>query len=353
MALMDAVNTIGQNHTLRPVGAPLRWVMRRMSIPALARFAGRRIVSAFATSPAVLLTGLTMREALWNPQLLFMAVKHTVEVMGLDMVCLMADLSLEAEACGCEVNLAERAVPAVVSHPLCGTRDVDQLRVPDPDRDGRMPVFLEAMRLTRRRYTLLVIAEVIGPFTLATQLAGPEAYADTRLNPERMERVLEYCVRVITKYAHAMIRAGADTLMIAEPTVSQLSLADYEKFSSPYVRRIIAAAARPCCLHVCGKAGHLIPSMCESGAQGISVDDVDMAHVIESAPRGVVVIGNVPTSLLALGTPETIRARTGELIRIARGRKEFIAAPGCDLVPETPLENILAMVNAVRENALS
>jgi uroporphyrinogen-III decarboxylase len=139
-------------------------------------------------------------------------------------------------------------------------------------------------------------------------------------------------------------------IFLAEPAGSQLSLAAYDEFSQAYSRRIIAALARPCILHVCGKTGHIVDRMCESGADGISIDDVDLASLLHRAPKHVVVIGNIGTLTLATSTPDKIRTQTLALLDSAAGRKEFIAAPGCDLAPDTPLENIKAFVQTVKDH---
>jgi uroporphyrinogen decarboxylase len=151
-----------------------------------------------------------------------------------------------------------------------------------------------------------------------------------------------------TRYARALIEAGADMILLAEPAGSQLSPAGYDRFSQAYTRKIIGALARPCTLHVCGRTGHVVDKMCASGAAAISVDDVDLPSLLGRAPRQVVIIGNISPLVLLNCSPDEIRAQTAALLECAGDRKEFIAAPGCDLAPETPLENIQAFVRTVK-----
>ncbi|MEM3823505.1 MAG: uroporphyrinogen decarboxylase family protein [Candidatus Bathyarchaeia archaeon] len=136
--------------------------------------AGRRMVCAFAGAPAILLTNSTVSEALRDAKLHFKAMKFTIEEMGLDTVCLTADMSLEAEACGCKISYADHALPTIISHPVKTMEDLKRLRVPDPYHDGRMPVFIETMKMLRDNYTMIKVAEVIGPFTLAVHLGGAQ-----------------------------------------------------------------------------------------------------------------------------------------------------------------------------------
>ena len=137
-------------------------------------------------------------------------------------------------------------------------------------------------------------------------------------------------------------------IILAEPAGSQLSPAAYDEFSQVHSRKIIGALARPCVLHVCGKAGHIVDKMCESGAAGISVDDVDVPSLIRRISRRIVVVGNIGTFTFVRSSPEEIRTQTVELLDSVGPRVEFIAAPGCDLAPETPLENIKAFVQTAK-----
>ncbi len=203
MELLDILNAAGRRKLLFPLARLLLSVVRRLHLCGLTKLAGRRIVSAFAVAPAILQTGSTMDRALRDPHLMLRAVQYLVDKVGLDTACMIADMSLEAEACGCEVSFSIRGVPAVVSHPLSGNRDVSELKLPDPRSDGRLPIFLETVRLIKRTHKMLTIAEVIGPFTLATHLAGEDAYIQTQTDPERLRRTLDYCVQVAVSYARA------------------------------------------------------------------------------------------------------------------------------------------------------
>ena len=349
MALIDLLNWVGRRKYLRPVGVLLLWIATKLRFSTLIRVSGRRIVSASAGAPAVLLTDKSMRDALSNPKLLFEAMKFTIAKMDLDVFCLIADMSLEAEACGCQIQFHDKNLPTVISHPVKTSDDVMKLKVPDPYRNGRMPVFLETMKLAKDSYTILKIAVIIGPFTLASHLSGKEIYLDIRKNPEKVQLLLNYCQKVIVAYGQALIEAGADMIIIAEPIGSQLSPAAFKEFSQPYTKKIINMLTKPCVLHICGKTSHIIEDMCETGAVALSIDDVDISSIIERVPTEIVLIGNINTLSYLRSSPEEIKRETGKLLDLVKGRKEFLVAPGCDLAPETPFENIFSFVQTVKK----
>jgi len=54
--------------------------------------------------------------------------------------------------------------------------------------------------------------------------------------------------------------------------------------------------------------------------------------------------------LLIKGTPETVRKRTREILEVMKPGGGYIASPSHDyLLPETPVENVLAMYETVKE----
>ena len=348
MNLIDLLNWLGNRKQFRLAGRLLLFLATKIPFPLLVRVAGRRIVTAFAGAPAILLTQSTIKEAVKDPRLLYEAMKYTAETMKLDTLCLLADMSLEAEACGCQVQFDDYSVPLIVSHPVKMDDEFTELEVPDPYQSGRMPVFLETMSLMKKNCTMLKLGEVSGPFTLAASLAGTDIYLEARRNPQKVSKLMEYCERVITRYAQALIKSGADMILIAEPTGSQLSASAYENFSLPYTKNIIRSLSRQCILHICSKAGHIIKGMCQSGAVGLSIDDVDMAQMIKSVPRNIVICGNISPLKFSRSSPKEIKEETTKLLEVMKTRKEFLVAPGCDLAPQTPLENVAAFISVIK-----
>src|SRR5450759_120386 len=128
-----------------------------------------------------------------------------------------------------------------------------------------------------------------------------------------MHGLLRYCTETCRRYLLALKAAGAEIVLIGEPTASILSPASYEEFSGRYTAELIESLNCPVILHICGDAGHLLEPMCDTGAQGLSLDSaVDL-------PEDVVLIGNLDAvSVLLEGTPEYVREKTGELLESMR-----------------------------------
>jgi MtaA/CmuA family methyltransferase len=348
MQPLDLLNWLGTRKTVKLPGRLLLPAVLSLGFPRLLRLAGRRTVSASAMAPALLLTAGDIGKALHDQGLMARALDFTVQAMHLDTYCTVADLSLEAEACGCQVQFHQRDIPSVVTHPVHSTEDILNLAVPDPSRDGRMPVILASLSYLQRKYAVIKVANITGPFTLALQLCGSAIYADTLKDPEKVDRVLAYTGLVITRYARALFAHGADMLLVAEPAVSQLSKRIFERFAYPVNEKMVQELNQPCMLHICSKAEHLVDGMVTSHYTAFSVDEVDMGKLVQRLPPHAIAVGNISPLLLRYGTTAEIEAKTRTLLESTAGKREMIIAPGCDLAPDTPLANILAFVNTVK-----
>ena len=91
--------------------------------------------------------------------------------------------------------------------------------------------------------------------------------------------------------------------------------------------------------------------MCATGVQALSLDAlVDMPKIAPQVPSDIVLIGNVnPVSTLLQADPPTVRRKTQELMAAMADYDNFVISTGCDLPAETPIENIIAFVEAARE----
>ena len=205
---------------------------------------------------------------------------------------------------------------------------------------------------------ILKCAYVVGPVTLAGLLQTAERVAmDSVLDPDRLDVLCSFSTKIIEKYAHALINAGADIICILEPTASILGPKEFRRFSGHYVSHIIESykyANIETVYHTCGNTMHLIAEMASTGVAALSLDSpecgVDMAKAAQLIPENIMIMGNVnPTYTLNDGSVEMVKKATTELMEQMRPYPNFILSTGCDLPPETPIENMKAFMQAGRD----
>ncbi|MEM2873457.1 MAG: methylcobamide:CoM methyltransferase MtaA [Nitrososphaerales archaeon] len=290
-------------------------------------------------------------EAHKDPQLMATLGVSLYKLTGLETARVPFDLTVQVEALGGGVDIGKiDRQPMVKEHPITS---VDQLEIPDDFlKRGRIPVVLEATKILKEKYgdTLPIIVGFEAPITLAGHLIGTEnlmRWLISRRNDVR--ELLDKTTEANIIYANALIEAGADVLNPCDPTSSPnlLSPLDFRELVKPVLRNLIRSVKGYFILHICGEAAPIVRDMAETGAHAISIEDkVDIKMAKQAAAGKSRIVGNVSTSrTIFLGNPEKVK----EEAKRALDAGVDLLAPACGLAPGSPLENIKAIVTAVKE----
>ncbi len=267
------------------------------------------------------------------------------------------DMSVEAEAFGCEAVITEYEAPGVTGCIVRDAEEAEKLEVPQAGA-GRTGIVIEAVRLYKEKgMEKPLIANMTGPFSLTGFLMDVNEILYMLYDePETVHTVLGKAVSFLKEYGRQMKQAGADGLLIAEPLTGVLSPELAAEFSMPYVKELIDELQEkdfPVIYHNCGSsAGAMLKEIFSQGAAACHFGNAtDLGAAIEAAPEGCCVMGNIdPVSGFEKGTPESIYASTLELIRKCGHYPKFIASSGCDVPVSAPNGNIRAFFQAVRDS---
>ena len=131
-----------------------------------------RLVAPLAGYPGVRLAGRSVREALHDATVQLEALKSLEERLRPDIVFPLLDLTVEAESMGLGVNFHDKLPPSLAQQKLPMLDRFYALGLPDPEKAGRMPVFLEVAEGLSARGGRMSGAYVTGPLTLLAQLLG-------------------------------------------------------------------------------------------------------------------------------------------------------------------------------------
>lgn len=306
--------------------------------------------------PSVGLMDITVRELIASADTQAEGMARVAERCPAGAALSMMDLSVEAEAFGCEIRFSDDEVPTVVGCMIEEPEQAEALTVP-PVGAGRTGRYIEAIRKAKERIAdRPVLAGIIGPFSLAARFTGvSEAMIYCFEEPEMMETLLEKATEFIIAYALAYRGAGADGVVMAEPAAGLLSPALMGEFSTPYAKKIVEAVQREdfaLVYHNCGST--VVYGAEEIASVGAAAyhfgNAVDLAAMLEKMPKAVPVLGNVdPSGVLRHGTPDIVRAETLKVLEACGGYENFVLSTGCDVPPTTPWENIDAFFAAAKE----
>ena len=290
---------------------------------------------------------------------------YCVREFGYDMVRDLGGIHCESEAMGSRLKLPEDSFPSVTEFAIQDYgKDLPGLKIPDPNKDGRMPVVLEGIHRLKEMCAgeFPVLGYIQAPFRHASMLRGPEKILiDVYKSSRCVKDLLELCVSTQITWGKALLQAGADVLFISDPMSSSdmISPRIWMTFAQPYTAKVVSALKKlgaKIIMHICGDTTDRLESMAATGVDCLSLDSkVNMSEARKILGDDICLMGNLdPTNLLVFGTPEGVEKESRHLMASVVGTKSnYILSSGCTVPINTPPENIRAMVKAVKKFRLS
>ena len=306
--------------------------------------------------------GFDFIEEMENAEKHVFAQSYCVKEFGYDVVWDMFAVHAESEAMGSKLKIV-RGVPPTVIEPAIAeyAADLSRLKLVDPYQNKRLSTILEGIRQLKRRFQgeIPVMGYIQAPFRHVCMLRGPEdAMKDMFKNREKLRELCELALYSQVVYGLAVISAGADILFVSDPTSSgdAISKKQWEEWGLQLTTRLVSVLKRSgvkILMHICGDTSDRLESLASTGVHGLSLDEkVDFEVARKRLGPDYCLMGNVSTTLLALGQPEAVAEATREVIAKAGKDGRLIVSGGCQLADICPPENIIAMVKAAREYRL-
>ena len=294
-----------------------------------------------------------------RPDLAAEVTLQPVHRLGVDAAILFADILLPLVPMGLELEFVSGEGPRI-GNPVRSAAQVEALRTVDPATD--LGPVLEAVGLVRRELgpATPLIGFAGAPFTVATYAieGGPSRHL---LESKRMmyqapglwHRLLSLLTTVLGDFLAAQVAAGAQAVQVFDSWVGQLSQADYQSYVLPHSRALferLAGLGVPR-IHFGVGTDHLLESMAEAGGEVIGLDwRIPLDRGWERIGRNRAVQGNLDPVALFAPLPE-LRRRVTDILRRAGGRPGHIFNLGHGILPETPVDQVRAVVDLVHDYA--
>lgn len=314
-----------------------------------------RISIPIMTHPGIEMIGKTVKEAVQNGETHAKAIKKLAEVFPSAATTVIMDLTLEAEAFGCQIEFQEDDMPHILGRLVSTAEEIENLKVPDMNA-GRMQEYLKANKLTvENGIEKPVLAGAIGPFSLAGRLYDlSEIMMACYIEPEAIMMLLDKCTEFILNYCRELKAVGCSGVVVAEPAAGLLSNDDCQMFSSEYIKRLVDELQDDTfsiILHNCGNTGHCTKATLSTGAAAYHFGNaIDMVETLKICPADKLIMGNIdPVGVMKMMTPAEIKAFVGDLLTKTAEFPNFVLSTGCDLPPHVPAENVKAFFDALAE----
>ncbi|MFQ5897754.1 MAG: uroporphyrinogen decarboxylase [Candidatus Methylomirabilia bacterium] len=291
-----------------------------------------------------------------NPEAAAEVTLLPVERLGVDAAIIFADILLPLEPLGVGLEFAKGEGP-IIHRPVRSGADLERLQ--EVDVEAAVPFVFEAVRMVQRALDgrLPLIGFAGAPFTLASYLieGGPSReYLNTKRlihdEPESWRALMEKLTAITTRYLTGQIEAGCEAVQLFDSWVGTLSPEDYRADVLPYTRAVIQGLPRGVpVIHFGTGTGGLLELLREAGGDVIGLDwRVDLAEAWKRVGYDVAVQGNLDPAVL-LAKPSEIRRQVEIILERAASRPGHIFNLGHGVLPETPVEHAVALVEMVHE----
>ncbi len=278
-----------------------------------------------------------------------------VERLGVDAAILFADLLPLLQPMGLQLEYVAGQGP-VIHNPIRSARAVEKLADAAPESQHFVYEAI-GMVLPALPPHIPLIGFAGAPFTLAAYAIEGQSSRDFRLVKTFMHSdqgawhaFMARLARTVTAYLNRQIEAGVHAVQLFDSWVGCLSPDDYRTFVLPHTRYVFSHLPPDVpAIHFGVGTGALLDLMREAGGSVIGLDwRVDLAEAWRNLGHDAAVQGNLDPIILFSST-ESIRKYAAAILRKAAGRPGHIFNLGHGILPGTPEDHVIALVDAVHE----
>ena len=290
-----------------------------------------------------------------TPELAAEVTLSAVDRLDVDAAIIFADILLIVEPLGVGLEFSKGEGPRI-KRPVRSGKAVDRIKDFNPES---LNYVYEALKITRRALdpNKALIGFAGAPFTVASYMiegGGSRNYENTKglmyKDPGAWHLMMEKLSIATASYLNSQIDSGADVVQLFDSWVGCLSRDDYKEFVLPHMKKLISEIQKDApVIHFGTGTGALLDLIKESGSQVIGLDwRVDLAKSWRQIGYDKAIQGNIDPVLL-FSTPSEIRKRAKKIIDKTKGKPGFIFNLGHGILPKTPVDNVLALIDFVHE----
>lgn len=290
-----------------------------------------------------------------TPELATEITVMPIRQVGTDAAILFSDILVVPQAMNIEVEMRPGVGPWL-PNPVRSKADVEKVIVPDVHET--LGYVMDAIKLTKKELNneVPLIGFAGSPWTIlcyAVQGQGSKNFDKAKkfcfTNPQAAHTLLQKITDTTISYLKAKVEAGVDAVQVFDSWGGMLSPQDYQEFSWKYIQQIIDALKKEIPVIAFGKGcWFALDTMANSGASALGVDWTCSPATARKLSGGEITLqGNFDPSRL-YSPPSEIKRMVHQMIN-EFGKDRYIVNLGHGILPDIPVENAKAFVEAVKE----
>lgn len=290
-----------------------------------------------------------------TPELATEITVMPIHQVGTDAAILFSDILVVPQAMNIEVEMKPGVGPWL-PNPIRSMKDVEQVIVPNIEET--LGYVMEAIRMTKKELNdeVPLIGFAGSPWTIlcyAVQGQGSKNFDLAKefcfTQPQAAHLLLQKITDTTIDYLKAKVEAGVDAVQLFDSWGGMLSPQDYQEFSWKYMQQIIDALKGITPVIAFGKGcWFALDKMAVSGAKALGIDWTCSPQIARQLTGGEITLqGNFDPARL-LSPPADIKRMVHQMINDF-GKDRYIVNLGHGILPNIPVENAIAFVEAVKE----
>ena len=323
--------------------------------------------------------GLSFKDAYYSSKCIAKAQLKALEMFGHDNVnAPWGCLNVESEAFGCELAIKKDDYPVTKGPIINHYEDLETMKIPEPTRSGRMPLVLESIKLLDEKIgkSNPVIGFMCSPAIVAAEIRGFENFLmDSIRDPKFIRQILKTTTKACEEYLEAMVNQGAFAVMI-ENSCSGRDILDpnscdelvvrfnrevinrakklnvysiiYNSSTAPYIDKDLSLKPDVLSFHMGDKKSIMEEYGWDCDKFHNKIGACTKRSCIPMI-NDVCLMGNVNHANTMLnGTYDDVYKEAMNCLESSKNREGgFILSTGCEVPFDAPIENMIALRDAV------
>ena len=290
-----------------------------------------------------------------QPELASEITVQPIRRYGMDAAILFSDILVVPQAMNVEVEMKPNFGP-YLPNPIRDQKAVDNVIIPNIEES--LGYVLEGVKATKEKLNneIPLIGFAGSPWTILCYMVqgqGSKNFDKAKefcfTNPVAAHQLLQKITDTTITYLKAKVTAGVNAVQVFDSWGGMLSPVDYQEFSWQYINQIIEALKDDAPVIAFGKGcWFALGEMAKSNASALGVDWTCSPETARKLSGGNITLqGNFdPTRLFS--PPAEIKRMVTEMID-AFGKDKYVVNLGHGILPNIPLDNAKAFIDAVKE----
>ncbi|MCW5518210.1 uroporphyrinogen decarboxylase [Aureitalea sp. L0-47] len=289
-----------------------------------------------------------------TPELASEITVQPIRRYGMDAAILFSDILVIPQAMNIHVEMKPGVGPWLPD-PIRSEKDMDKVII--PDIQDSLGYVMDAIKMTKEKLNdeIPLIGFAGSPWTIlcyCVEGQGSKNFAKAKelcfTDPKVAHDLLRRITDTTIAYLKEKVKAGVNAVQVFDSWGGMLSPEDYQEFSWKYIQQIIDALKDETHVIAFGKGcWFALDTMAKSGASALGVDWTCSPGNARYLTGGQITLqGNFDPSRL-FSPPSEIKRMVKQMID-EFGKDRYIVNLGHGILPNVPVENAAAFIEAVK-----